>query len=165
MPTKESDWLQRGKDKLPEHAVGVVLALLPPLFGTLLGQLSPLLLAPLWPALDTRQQQKIVGTSILLALSFLASAVVLHRQYRRRLYIRFGVKWDRKSRQPYCPGCEIPLSSYGEPKNGCDHLVFCSKCKTDFPLTDDHGSHLTLFDAQRELNAPAAWERHRKAKR
>jgi hypothetical protein len=64
------------------------------------------------------------------------------------LYLAYGIKWDNML-NPYCPSCEIPLSSM---PNLSERLI-CSKCKTQISLRIQNQQY-QLWQMQNILRQP-----------
>jgi len=93
----------------------------------------------------------LVTTALCVLLSMLSLFIYLHLKIK--LVPKFGVLWDKKDKEPYCPVHRIPLARHktkigNDPATGLD----CHKCKEpSYPLIDDDNRRLTLAEANKLL--------------
>ncbi len=101
---------------------------------------------------------KLLSWAILQSLLFLLFALAIYLTLKIRLVPKFGVLWDKKNKEPYCPVHKIPLARH-KTKIGSDPAVGldCRKCKekskgeSSYPLIDDDNKRLTLLEAKKLL--------------
>lgn len=92
--------------------------------------------------------------AILLSALLLVASFVIYFHLKIKLIPKFGVLWDKKHGEPYCPVHEKPLARHktkigDDPATGLD----CRKCNESYPLMTDEGKRLTLPEAKKLLKS------------
>lgn len=89
-----------------------------------------------------------IGLCILLSFLSLFIYLIL----KTKLTPKFGILWDRKNKEPYCPIHKNPLARH-KTKIGNDLAtgLDCRQCDKSYPLIDDFGKTLTLTESKKLL--------------
>ena len=95
--------------------------------------------------------KSLLSTGILCFLLFLLS-LFIYFHFKIKLISKFGVLWDKKEKEPYCPVHKNPLARH-KTKIGNDKAtgLDCRECNKSYPLIDDFGKTLTLIEAKKLL--------------
>jgi hypothetical protein len=147
--------LEKLKEKILEHTLGLVVVPLLLLAGTTVWVLIPLLLSPFWTRIAPQTLQRILGLTLLSVTALLAYVVSLHRKLKGKLRIKFGLFWDKYA-NPFCPACQSLLTGYMIAYMGGPCLS-CVKCSKVIRLTNDDGAELTLPNAKTLVLKSSSW--------
>jgi len=150
------DWIEKTKEKLLEHLVAGVLALVVLLFSII------------WLAVPSSAWDKILAVipkSALLAVivleliaivGLLAALVAYKRRVKKEkgIILCWGMYWD-KSFNPHCPSDKTPLSfkahALESGKQGT--ILHCLSCGNEIVIWDSVQGALTLSEAKQQLRS------------
>jgi DNA-binding transcriptional ArsR family regulator len=143
------NWLDGIKEKVQEHLIKSVLALI----GLLVGVIWAAIPSERWQQVSAATPKRVLWSALgLLALGcLLETAYIAHLRRKSKLKPRFGVLWNR-SLTPYCPvHKEIALANWGNLATHGAHGYICPQGPHVIPLQDDEGNYLKPSDARKLL--------------
>lgn len=139
--------LDRLKDALAERAAEAVSASLTVVLAWAAYQVAPIILSAIEDGVSKRVLLALLVTSAALNVVFLA--VAWYSSKGDSLRLKYGVYWDRQ-RNPHCPACKTPISSYGD-YDFSGRGYYCKPCNKVFPLADALGNEIEPARAISEL--------------
>jgi hypothetical protein len=143
------EWKEKTKEKLLEHSVAAVVALI------------GLLLSIIWLAIPSEAWSKISEATpkrVLWALLGLESIALigligsLYKKPRKKTLVRgMGVAWEYvdDGARAVCPTCEIGL--FIKHVQDTYDILQCPKCKVEIPLISDNNQPFHLLEARRRV--------------
>lgn len=114
--------------------------------------LVPILLPVVVQEFPTKLLLKFLIAAIGLCILLFFLSFSIYFILKTKLVPKFGVLWDKKEQEPYCPVHKNPLARHktkigNEIATGLD----CRECDKSYPLIDDNGKTLTLIEAKKLL--------------
>jgi uncharacterized protein YqhQ len=156
---QKTDWLGKHlkitesiKESTTKYLLSIILGVLGLLIGSIYSDLIPVILPSIIQQLPKAVLLKMLTLALILFFLSLALSWVIYLQLKTKFKPKFGVVWD-KSKEPYCPACEKPLTKYTLQNH--DKIIAkglrCAKCGVHFTLITDEGEKISLIEAKKLL--------------
>jgi hypothetical protein len=137
------------KDRVADLTLAQIVAAVSAAIIALFAVLWASVPSTVWNAVPKRAIWATLGLATMAALVF--AALFIREKRRARLIPLFGVLWNPRHREAYCPA-DLSLLRILEKKTERDHdILMCPKCEVKYPLRTDDLQPLTFSLAKQML--------------